>query len=198
MEKKIIKVDIDGVLRNFVGSVNHVYDKYYPNFWRMPVTEWDLSLFYQIKEEIWDFIFRKHAQEIFLKYAQCHHENISSLLLFAEANPSFEIKLVTANKEPAVVDATLLWLAKTGLDIFPVVFEKNKTLIKGDFLIDDYIKNLQESAREGEIPMAITRPWNRHWPGHSYDTMQEVLDEIVEIVKSNVHSSEQRTQTAPE
>ena len=62
--KPRVLVDLDGVVRDFIGSLIHVYKVIYPDHSILPVTSRRLEDFFPIGEEIYKFMKSGYIEQI--------------------------------------------------------------------------------------------------------------------------------------
>lgn len=60
------------------------------------------------------------------------------------------------------------WLFARGFSKYDIVLASDKSLVAGDALIDDYVKNLRGTSA---LPIAIRQPWNSEWRGAAEDDL---------------------------
>lgn len=156
-KKFTILIDQDDVLAEYIKGVTKAYnDKYKTNRDVEECTSWDLcSIFGEEVETV------MHEPDLFrhlepVKYALEVFERLYRSNLF-------EMYIVTA-ANPKSVDAKFEWI-KEHLPFFPedrVIVCKRKYMVKGDFLLDDGMHNIEEFLEAGGTPIIFDRPHNRH------------------------------------
>lgn len=157
-EKKFtLLIDQDDVLAEYIKGVTKAYNhKYQANRDVEECTSWNLySIFGEEIETVMHepSLFRhlepvKDALEVFERLYRSH---------------LFEMYIVTA-ASPASVEAKFEWI-REHLPFFPedrVIVCKRKYMIKGDFLLDDGMHNVEEFLEAGGTPIIFDRPHNRH------------------------------------
>ena len=157
-EKKFtLLIDQDDVLAEYIKGVTKAYNhKYQANRDVEECTSWNLySIFGEEIETVMHepSLFRhlepvKDALEVFERLYRSH---------------LFEMYIVTA-ASPASVEAKFEWI-REHLPFFPedrVIICKRKYMIKGDFLLDDGMHNIEEFLEAGGTPIIFDRPHNRH------------------------------------
>ncbi len=174
----LIKLDIDGVIRDFVSSFHRTYLKVYPQHKDLikPITGWGLEKCYPIGDKIYQFMYEDYPREIFFG-ADIYK---GALEFVKELNKIGNVHIVTS--QPIGTELyTLQWLKNHDIKYDALSFIHNKTLIRGTFLIDDALHNLVAEAKAGiSIPIAINRPWNVDWDGWKFDTYEQILKFISE------------------
>ena len=172
-----IAVDIDGVLRDFVGQVNTVFDSVYPNGWRRPVTEYGIDKFYSIGKDIYDMAFIEQAKSVYV-LAPVYPGAKKMLEDLKEDGHTIVIATSQPNKE--VLKYTIDWLHLNELpydEFYCSLNMGSKNNIRADVLLDDYIKHLVEFKR---YSVCFTQPWNTEWPHRRVNIHQR----FVELIRS--------------
>lgn len=159
--KKILKIDIDGVIRNISPGVLHIYNTKY-NKSNKIYTVNDITAFHYTecfpdfpKDMNYEDFFTDNREEIFGK-AKPFPFAIQGLKALKE---KYEIVLVTA-QFPGAIETTKKWLKEYDVPYDRVVYTFNKNEVDGWILLDDRIENLEEST---SISVCMSRPWNRKW-----------------------------------
>lgn len=154
-QKPVLLVDQDDVLAEYIKTVTHTFNKIHQtNFKPEDCNCWDLENVFGNK--VFDImyeasLFRKlepvpHALEVF---ERLYKSNL------------FEIFIVTA-AHPASVEAKYEWI-KEHLPFFPlnhIIICSSKYMVKGDFLLDDGMHNINAFGEYGGTPIIFNRPHN--------------------------------------
>lgn len=170
----IIKLDVDGILRNFDDSFRRVYLKAYPEHADLikPITEWSFEKAYPIGDKVKEFMYDEYLWEIF--YDADAYDGAKKF--FDDLKQIGKVHIVTYQPVRKEIP-TLKWLALYDFQYDAISFIHDKTQIDGDVFIDDAIHNLEAEARSGKsIPIAINRSWNTAWNGWKFDTFDEIVD----------------------
>jgi len=72
------------------------------------------------------------------------------------------------------------WLRKH-FDKMDIIIAHDKTMVRGDFLVDDAIHNLDVFPG---TPICYTQPWNLDWQGYRVDSFQEIPSAITHHLKA--------------
>jgi 5'(3')-deoxyribonucleotidase len=169
-----IKLDIDGVIRDFLGSFHRIYLKVYPQHKDLikPVSVWGLEEAYPIGKDVYKFMYEDYLDEVFLE-ADIYDGAIEFV---KELKKIGKIHITTFQPVGKEIP-TLQWLKKYDIQYDAVSFINDKTQIRGTVLIDDGLHNLIAEAKAGiSIPVAINRPWNPEWDGWKFDTYEQILE----------------------
>ena len=165
MPNQIIGVDVDGVLRDFVGSLIRVYKRIYPDHEVKEITDFSLNPFFPIGKGINKFAFVDHAEEIYSK-ASAYPGAIESMNTLVESNRErgFRTAIVTSQPTRQMQRLTLHWLHDHGVDYDAIYFTHKKSEVNLFILVDDSVDNLEDAGKAGIIPVCIDRSWNRLYP----------------------------------
>jgi 5'(3')-deoxyribonucleotidase len=168
--KPILLIDQDDVLAEYILGVTVAFNKKYGTHLRAEDCDsWDLcSVFGETIDTVMHEpeLFRsllpaKNALEVF---ERLYHSNL------------FEMYIVTA-ANPKTVEAKYEWIASY-LPFFPqsrIIVCSHKFMIKGDFLLDDGMHNIQDFFNTGGTPIVFERPHNAHLK-HQFKTVQNWID----------------------
>jgi|SRR6476620_986110 len=172
-----IGVDIDGVLADQVtGVLNRVRDKHGVSVTYAEVVHWDVplgpsSFVPEIAEAMLDPAYVLGMDV---------HPGAREMLQALRAN--FRVHLLTV-RPPEAMDATVQWLASSGLEYDELVSAKEalKSRHSTAGLVDDYPKNLQEFLHNTNgVGVLVDQPWNQDtsgimdtWPA---DRLERVTD----------------------
>lgn len=170
--KDIIGIDIDGTIRNFLASLENVYDKYYPNNGRKEVEEWDLSKFFPIGKEIWKFIYELHPNEIFLNALP--YKGAKQFINWAK--DKYRIKIITAQPDENSKNLAFLWLLKYNIYYDEIVYTYNKHEQDFTFILEDSPIHIPKINNVGKNVVCIKREWNKDVWG-----MVETVDNFNEL-----------------
>lgn len=153
--KYTLLIDQDDVLAEYIKGVTKAYnEKYNTYISASECISWNL---YQVFGEEVETIM--HEPDLFRKLEPVK----DALEVFERLYKSelFEMYIVTA-ANPVCVPAKVEWI-KEHLSFFPidrVIFCQRKYMIKGDFLLDDGMHNIEEFKQTGGTPIIFERPHN--------------------------------------
>lgn len=175
MIRKVL-VDIDGVLRDYMGYVYYLYQKKYPEHNFSKVKTWSMAEYFPIGEDIYTFVFDLHAEEI-----TANAKPIPGAIEALKENmEKFDIALVSAQNEKGMI-GTLQWLAKHRVPIREYHFCFDKEKVEGDALLDDGPHNLEAFSETGRLAIARKQPWNDGWKGPKVDSVSDFFQYILKI-----------------
>lgn len=181
-----IAIDIDGVLRDFVGSVHKQLIKHQlvvPETPQPKITAWDMHQFYPEipKEKIYQFIFNSGY----------------TWSIFADAEPypgakQFVEDLEAAGHVVGLVTSqnkngwrgTVSWMHYTGVsasNIHCIRFdrgEKSKSNLGYEVLLDDKPENVQDFIDNGGKAFLFDQPWNQESALPRVHSYQEFIEKI--------------------
>lgn len=162
MEKKKVTllIDQDDVLAEYIKGVTEAYNKKYgTSIESTACNNWNLHTVFG--EEVETVM---HEPQLFR-----HLEpTVDAIEVFSRLYHSglFEMYIVTA-AQPCSVEAKHEWI-KEYLPFFPeerVIVCRRKYMIKGDYLLDDGMHNIEDFAKAGGTPIVFERPHNKDAAG---------------------------------
>ena len=171
--KPRVLIDLDGVIRDFVGSLIRVYKKEYPDHEVLPIRSRKLEDFFPIGRDIYRFIESGYLNEI-MENADPYPGAIETLFKWQS---EFDIVIVTAQPEQSRA-STFKWIGKNDLPTNEVIITYYKSEIPGIALLDDFIDNLEEFKKTGRFAVCMDQPWNQHWSGPRVKSMHEFFELI--------------------
>ena len=179
--KKIVKLDIDGVLRNMLTSMVEVYNKEFDeNMTELDVSTYDISqAFPKLGKDAFDFLFVQHAEETLVK-AEVYPGVAEAVKRLCE-----HCTVVIVSYQPSL-DAkikTMQWLYNHDIEVDAVVFtsDPSKSILKADYIIDDCVDYLKEVP--GEYQLCVKQPYNflyRPVHGKIVNNLIDAVDHIIE------------------
>jgi len=168
--KKTIKLDVDGVLRDVVTPLLEIYnDTYKDNVKHDDIIEWDISKFLKYDAK-YNNMFAEYPEHIF-RDGKLYNPNTSRIL--RELQTEYNIH-ITTHQFKGLEIYTVEWLYKHKIPYDYLSFAKDKTRIRGDFLIDDGEHNLNTSLSFEEA-ICFDQPWNQKWNGRRIKTLDELI-----------------------
>lgn len=182
-KKPRVLIDVDGVLRDFIGGLKEVYLREFPGHEIKPVISRNLEEFFPLGKEIYEFMDKHHAWEI-LANAPPYPGAIEALQRWEDV---FEIVIVTA-QPPQGRHPTLLWLAKHRVPTNEIHITFDKELIPGVALLDDFVDNLESFASTDRLAVCLDQPWNKEWNGPRVKS----VDEFFNLVSDFLNPSKQQ------
>ena len=162
INRKIIKIDCDGVLRDLLPQMCKIYNESFNECIEPEnVLEYDLTNTFNkcievdaMSPEKW--FFDEHIYDIYVNSPVCHKAKEALDLLHEKG---YYIIIVSKQPENWHQSATLLWLEMNDFYYDSICFIDKKYLILGDVIIDDNVENLDVSHECEKI--LIDAPYNR-------------------------------------
>jgi 5'(3')-deoxyribonucleotidase len=163
-DKKIIKIDVDGVLRDMLSMMCEIYNKCYnENLKPEDVKDYDVDVsFTKCKEEdgisAKYFFFNEYAYEIY---------NCADVLPKAKEamdilhNLGHYIIIVTNQESYLNKHDTLVWLDNNDIYYDSICFTDRKDLVHGDIIVDDNPEFL-DMCDDNEKKILIDAPYNKN------------------------------------
>jgi 5'(3')-deoxyribonucleotidase len=188
-EKKTrILIDLDGVIRDFVGSLIRVYNRLHPEHQVKPVNSRQLEDFFPIGPGIYRFMEPGLIEEI-MQEAKPYPGAVEALNCWKN---EYEIVVVTA--QPDIIKAsTYIWIGKYNLPTNEVHMTYEKSKVAGVALLDDFTDNLQEFADDGRLAVCLDQPWNQQWQGKRVKTVDEFF-RLIQKYQFNQEKNEKLNQ----
>ncbi|MFW5972245.1 MAG: 5' nucleotidase, NT5C type [Bacillota bacterium] len=191
MKKKIIGIDIDGV----ITDENHLND----NIWHDALCKFMGCKLERVKESYYFTEAYDLPLEVIEKFMEEHTEKIMSMVKPMEGaretieklrNNGFEIHLITA-RNPTLVDLTSEWLEKYKIPFTSLTHEENKAplaLDKGiELFVEDNAFNALQLITEGIHVILLEKYHNVHIKDNKeiirVNTWEEIKDNIFNYYK---------------
>ena len=156
-----IAIDVDGVLRNNLGIMVHLYNKEFDQKMKISdVKEFMVEKsFPLIPERLGmkssEYFFNLHAKEIFLDAPA--YPGVKECI--DKLKETADVIIVTYQKDYTNKRYTLEWLEKNGIEPNGICFVRDKTLIHADALIDDNDWNFLGTHCSTSV--LVTQPYNK-------------------------------------
>lgn len=167
-DKPRVLIDLDGVVRDFIGSLITVYKRTYPSHTILPVNSRRLEDFFPIKSEIYRFMESGYIEEI-IENAPPYPGAIQAMQRWQN---EFEIIVVSAQPELSKY-STYIWVGKHQIPTNEVHITYNKSEIDGIALLDDFVDNLVEFAATNRLAVCLDQPWNQKWKGERVKLVED-------------------------
>lgn len=184
LNKDIIRIDIDGVIRDFMGSVyttlKAIDEKKVPN--KEPIIyQWDFSSAYPDipKDKLLKLVFKSKVKEIYYSNAKPYEMGINLLNAIRKEFPSSKIILRTHQSKESTT-WTDRWLNKYNIPYDGVFYSRrdiDKNLIPNTVLIDDNWNNIQKV----NYGILVSRNWNNVNYKYRSNSVKEIISFIKEI-----------------
>lgn len=154
-KKPVLLIDQDDVLAEYIKGVTLAFnDKYNTSFEVDTCNSWNLrSVFGDEIETV------MHEPKLFENLEPA--KDAISIFERLYRSELFDMYIVTAAR-PECVAAKYKWIQKH-LPFFPLerfIVCSCKYMIKGDYLLDDGMHNIEEFAKSGGVPIVYSRPHN--------------------------------------
>ena len=163
-DKKIIKIDVDGVLRDMLSMMCEIYNKCYnENIKPEDVKDYDVDVSFPKCKEVDGisakyFFFNEYAYEIY---------NCADVLPKAKEamdiihNLGYYIIIVTNQESYLNKHDTLVWLDNKNIYYDSICFTDRKDLVHGDIIVDDNPEFL-DMCDDNEEKILIDAPYNKN------------------------------------
>lgn len=163
----IIKIDVDGVIRDIITAMCDIYnERFNCDLNPTDVTDYDINLnfpkiYRQTGKQPTEYFFKDNAELIFNTVSRPFDgvkEAIDSL-----RNNGHKVVIVTWQFNLENIKHTLEFLDRYSIQYDDICFTHDKWMIKGDYLIDDnpaFIMDKRDSSKK----IVIDTPYNRNIP----------------------------------
>ena len=156
-----VAIDVDGVLRNNLGIMVHLYNKEFDQKMKISdVKEFMVEKsFPLIPERLGmkssEYFFNLHAKEIFLDAPA--YPGVKECI--DKLKETADVIIVTYQKDYTNKRYTLEWLEKNGIEPNGICFLRDKTLVHANVLVDDNDWNFIGTHCHTSI--LVTQPYNK-------------------------------------
>ncbi len=178
-QKIRVLVDLDGVIRDFIGGLTRIYRREFPDHVIKTVRSRRLEAFFPIGERIYDFIDRQFLEEI-LTGAPPYPGAIEAMRRWEHR---FENVIVTAQPRRWRYP-TFIWLGKFKVPTNEIHICYHKEAVEGLALLDDFVDNLEAFRATGRLAVCMDQPWNQDWTGPRVTSLNEFYQFVLEAVNS--------------
>lgn len=177
----IVKVDVDGVIRDMLGALCKLYFAFDPNIDRNDVTDYSVNnSFPLIREDVGvdahDYFFKYHVEDV----------NFNMAVPFPGAKTALEklrnagYKVVIVTKQNSYLSKlnTLKFLTHYRIPYDDISFTGDKWLVKSDFMIDDnpeFLNDERESTPQAKR-LLIDAPYNKKC--HNFERFSTLMDAV--------------------
>ncbi len=158
--KKIILMDVDGVLRDVVAKCCQIYKRDFdPKSTVTPedITDWGIDQFFPKLPEARMIFFREYADEVFTDSDPYEPEVAEYMAMIKEGNEL----IIATDQWNGNGKYTLQWLENQRIPYDGIFISPNKALLNGDIALDDRLKNLVSYRDSGITAVCMERPWNK-------------------------------------
>jgi len=182
----IIKIDVDGVIRDMLGALCKLYYRFNPQVEREDITHYAVSVSFpeirgQIGIDAHDYFFKHHSEDVNFNMAvplNGAKEAIEKLHEFG-----YKIVIVTKQLSTTSKISTLDFLRHYRIYYDDICFTGDKWLVESDFMIDDnpeFLKDKREKTGK-KNRFIIDAPYNRECT--DFDRFNSLLDAAQYIIK---------------
>ncbi len=176
LNKKILAVDCDDVIRMLIDEVVNVYNKSaLKKITINDIKDWKLSNSLLEWDNAEKMAFEDNAKEIYLGADIVDYAHFALLKL----SSLYNIFILTYQPTEYRKKLTKKWLSRVGLGIFPVIFsDKPKDQYKFDYIVDDNPDTLLSC---GDRAICFSRPWNLSFKGRTINNWLEGITLLEEL-----------------
>lgn len=172
----IIAIDVDNVLRNLTKKMCEMYNtSFHENINYKTIKHYEIKNIFPILKKTYG----EHAREWFFscrsKEVFCDAEPMNENIAYIVGKIKQNNKVVIVTRQDSLENKidTLMWLKNNHIEYDSIVFASDKSIVDCDYLIDDYIPNLENSIAKNKI--LINQPYNvnEDVPYRRYDSLND-------------------------
>lgn len=186
VKPKVVKIDVDGVIRDMLGALCKLYFAFDPSVNRDFIRNYSVNVsFPLIREHIGidahDYFFKHHSDDVNFNMAVPFHgakEAIEELKRYG-----YKIVIVTKQDSYESKMNTLKFLSHYGIYYDDICFTGDKWMIESEFMIDDNIEFLSNKLEntQKEKRFIIDAPYNRVYSDFTrFNTLADAVYYIIE------------------
>jgi 5'(3')-deoxyribonucleotidase len=164
-DKKIIKIDVDGVLRDMLSTMCNLYNiEYKDNIQPSDVKNYDVDISFPKCKEVDGM----SAKYFFFSEKGFELARYSSIVPKAKEamdilhNLGYYIVIVSYQDGCYNQKNTLYWLDEHNIYYDSICFTDDKSIIKGDIMVDDCIDFLKQCDNNEEELICVKAPYNEN------------------------------------
>ena len=183
---KIVKVDVDGVIRDMIGGMCQIYQwQFKEHISPESITDYDINKsFPKVKEQLnctpWQFFFEDHADGVFRCISKPFDGVKQALDLLHKKG--YKVVIVTWQFNKQNKEFTLDFFDRHHLYYDDICFTQDKWMVHGDYLIDDnpeFILNESDHSKK----IMVDTPYNRYIDDKSLNILRvKSLEEAVDVI----------------
>ena len=183
---KTALLDVDGVIRNWVVSVETFYALEFPQKRIIkPFLQWDVSVNFpdHSPSDFWTWVYNSPSSYDMSYYAP-EYPFVAKII--KKLNQHCKVSICTYQPSQACKAATLEWLELRDIAYSDIIFAKEKWNYQG-ILIDDALHNVEKHLEMHGPNSAILmdQPWNSISSNHDIENCRvKTLDEALVKIKS--------------
>lgn len=181
-----VLLDIDGVVLDFVSPVLRlINDRTGGDFVESDVTGWDIYQALGVDKEVARLVDAAIMQPGFCANLEPYEGAVKGLIMLRELADVYPVTAPFAG--PNWIGEREVALTALGFDRRDIVFTHNKSLVTGDFIVDDKASTLVswQIAHPDGVPILMSRPWNAAeragTPGLAVSTWLGLYNAIEEV-----------------
>jgi len=186
IKTKVVKIDVDGVIRDMLGALCKLYFTFDPNVNRDFIRNYEVNVsFPLIKSEIGieahDYFFKEHSDDVNFNMAVPFNGAKEAIDKLKKAG--YKIVIVTKQTSPKSKINTIKFLTHYGIYYDDLCFTGDKWLIESDFMIDDNPEFLENKVDDTPLDnrFIIDAPYNRFYTDFKrFDSLMDAVDYIIE------------------
>lgn len=185
MSNKIIKIDMDGVIRDILTPMCNLYNEAFKtNLKPEDITDYDVNVSFPLIRERWNmdaryFFFDKYSREVF--YENSFTFPNVKLAIDKLKDNGYRIIICTYQPHFRNKKDTIDFLFREGILYDDLMFTDKKYLVKGDIIVDDnpvFLNNEDEHNTNCKT-VCISAPYNMKYSPSSrlkFSSLNDFVD----------------------
>lgn len=185
--KKIIKIDVDGVLRDMLPKMCECYNAYFrDNISPNDIKSYDTNVtFHKCKEilgrDASDWLFQDNGYEIYNSSPMCYKAKEAMDML---KEMGYFVIIVSHQKSYLNQLDTINWLGNHGIHYDSICFTPDKSLIVGDIMVDDNLEFLAQCENNNEQLICVKAPYNENDKYLTVESLYHYVSHLYEDYKN--------------
>jgi 5'(3')-deoxyribonucleotidase len=185
--KKIIKIDVDGVLRDMLPKMCECYNAYFrDNISPNDIKSYDTNVtFHKCKEilgrDASDWLFQDNGYEIYNSSPMCYKAKEAMDML---KEMGYFVIIVSHQKSYLNQFDTINWLGNHGIHYDSICFTPDKSLIVGDIMVDDNLEFLAQCENNNEQLICVKAPYNENDKYLTVESLYHYVSHLYEDYKN--------------
>lgn len=170
-----LNIDIDGVIRNIIPNLIQTYKEQYDIYSKLKeedIKTHDVTVEMPLIKDVKEYLLY-NAEYIF----ELSKPYPGALEFLDQLKSQRHTIQIVTNQIPPTEINTMKWLNEYSVPYDSLHFARDKTVVKGEILFDDKIKNLEACVNE-TIPIVMDRPWNQKFKGLRVKQYQDFFEHI--------------------
>ena len=182
----IIKIDVDGVIRDIVKPICDIYNNnFFENVKPEEIVDYNINNEFPLIEELMhkkptEYFFIERGRDVFRYLATTFNGVIEAINLLKEHGHKIVICTWQLNNDNIINTVNFLNDWKVPFD--DLCFTRDKHIVNGDFIIDDNPEFLDHCDESG-AKIIIDQPYNRYYNPNGVKRCKSLLEAAKYIIE---------------